>query len=224
VLAIGQLLEQIADPANLARAWSVVRANAGAAGIDGQTVKAFDADVGRQLASLYKRLLSSERYVPPPVRRVEIPKPDGRLRPLGIPSVADRVVQQATRQVIEPAFEAIFLPCSFGYRRGRGATKAVYWVREAIRRGDRFVAEFDITGFFDNLRHPRLLREVAKVIDDPEVIGLIRRWLRAGVLTDAGYLPSVAGTPLRELLSGGLRRRPQGDQPGDPLLAHREAQ
>ena len=108
------------------------------------------------------------------------------MRPLGIPTVADRVVQQATRQVIEPSFDALFLPCSFGYRKGKGAQRAVYWVREAIRRGDRFVAEFDIAGFFDNLRHSRLLREVAKVIDDPEVLGLIRRWLRAGVLTEAG--------------------------------------
>jgi retron-type reverse transcriptase len=83
---VGQLLASIADPANLARAWAQVRANAGAAGIDGQTVAAFGSDVEHQLASLSKRLLSPERYVPPPVRRVEIPKPDGRMRPLGIPT------------------------------------------------------------------------------------------------------------------------------------------
>src|SRR5579864_6283101 len=177
-LKVGELLEAIADPATLAAAWAKVRANAGAAGVDGQSIAAFDADSEHQLESLRRRLLSAERYVPPPVRRVEIPKSDGRMRPLGIPTVADRVVQQATRSVIEPVFEAKFLPCSFGYRSGRSAQEAVYWVREAIRRGDRWVAEFDIVGFFDNLRHPRLLREVAKEVHDPEVIGLVRRWLK----------------------------------------------
>lgn len=198
---MGQLLEAIAEPGNLARAWTSVRANRGAAGVDGQSVAAFGADLEHQLAALRQRMLSAERYVPPPVRRVEIPKPDGRMRPLGIPTVADRVVQQATRQVIEPLFEAKFLPCSFGYRPGRSAQAAVYWVREAIRRGDRWVAEFDIMGFFDHLRHPRLLREVAKEVDDPEVIGLVRRWLKAGVLTEAGYLPSEAGTPQGGVIS-----------------------
>jgi retron-type reverse transcriptase len=90
---MGELLEAIADPGNLAAAWAAVRANAGAAGVDGQTIAAFAADEDHQLASLRRRLLSAERYVPPPVRRVEIPKPDGRMRPLGIPTVADRVVQ-----------------------------------------------------------------------------------------------------------------------------------
>jgi RNA-directed DNA polymerase len=198
---MGELLEAIADPANLARAWAAVRANAGVAGIDGQTIAVFAADEDHQLASLRRRLLSAERYVPPPVRRVEIPKPDGRMRPLGIPTVADRVVQQATRAVIEPFFEAKFLPCSYGYRPGKSAQDAVRWTREAIRRGDRWVAEFDLVGFFDNLRHARLLREVAKVIDDVEVIGLIRRWLTAGVLTERGVESRPAGTPQGGVIS-----------------------
>jgi group II intron reverse transcriptase/maturase len=198
---MGELLEAIADPANLARAWALVRANAGAAGIDGQTIAAFAADEEHQLASLRRRLLSAERYVPPPVRRVEIPKPDGRVRPLGIPTVADRVVQQATRAVIEPLFEAKFLPCSFGYRPRRSAQDAVWWVREAVRRGDRWVAEFDIVGFFDNLGHARLLREVAKEVDDVEVLGLVRRWLKAGVLTDRGVESRTTGTPQGGVIS-----------------------
>jgi len=111
------------------------------------------------------------------------------------------VVQQATVQVIGPAFEARFLPCSFGYRPGRSAQQAVRWVREAIRRGDRWVAEFDIVGFFDNLNHHRLLREVAKVVDDPEVLGLVRRWLRAGVLTETGLQARPAGTPQGGVIS-----------------------
>jgi group II intron reverse transcriptase/maturase len=120
---------------------------------------------------------------------------------LGIPTVSDRVVQQATRQVIEPIFEAQFLPCSFGYRPGKSAKKAVWWVREAIRRGDRWVAEFDIVSFFDNLSHARLLREVGKHVDDKEVIGLIRRWLKAGVLTQSGYISTTSGTPQGGVIS-----------------------
>ena len=153
---MGQLLEAIAAPANLESAWRNVRANRGAAGIDGQSIASFDADSEHQLESLRRRLLSAERYVPPPVRRVEIPKPDGRMRPLGIPTVADRVVQQATRQVIEPLFEAKFLPCSFGYRPCKSAQAAVHWVRQANLRRDRWVAEFDIEpagGGGDAYRH-----------------------------------------------------------------------
>ena len=111
------------------------------------------------------------------------------------------MVQQATAQVIGPLFESRFLPCSFGYRPGRGARQAVWWVREAIRQGDRWAAEFDIVGFFDNLRHPRLLREVSKVVDDPEVVGLVRRWLVAGVLTDGGLVPRGTGTPQGGVIS-----------------------
>lgn len=198
---MGQMLEQIAGSANLMAAWTRVRANAGAAGVDGQTIAAFAVDADRQLAALRRRLLSAERYVPPPVRRVDIAKPDGRTRPLGIPTVADRVVQQAAVQVIGPLFDQRFLPCSFGYRPNKGAQQAVMWVREAVRRGDRWVAEFDIVGFFDNLRHPRLLAEVAKVVDDVEVLGLVRRWLNAGVLTGDGLQARTAGTPQGGVIS-----------------------
>ncbi len=198
---MGRLLEAIADPGNLVAAWVKVRANAGAAGIDGETITVFANDVEHQLDVLRRRLLSAERYVPPAVRRVEIPKPDGRVRPLGVPTVADRVVQQATVQVIGPLFEQRFLACSFGYRPGKSALQAVYWVREAIRRGDGWVAEFDITEFFESLSHTRLLREVAKVIDDPEVIGLIRRWLRAGVLEDGVVTTRSRGTPQGGVIS-----------------------
>lgn len=198
---MGQLLEAIADPANLAAAWTKVRANAGAAGIDGESITLFAADLEAHLGALRRRLLSAQRYVPPAVRRVEIPKPDGRTRPLGIPTVGDRVVQQATTQVIGPRFEPTFLPCSFGYRPGRSARQAVGWVRKAIRDGDRWVAEFDIAGFFDNLNHARLLREVARVIEDPEVVGLIRRWCRAGVLVDGQLMPRHAGVPQGGVIS-----------------------
>ena len=113
---MGQLLDAIADPDNLAAAWVKVHANAGAGGVDGETIVMFAHDVEHQLGVLRQRLLSAERYVPSPVLRVEIPKPDGRVRPLGIPTVADRVVQQATLQVIGPLFEPQFLACQRAHR------------------------------------------------------------------------------------------------------------
>lgn len=133
---MGQLLEAIADPTNLVTACAKVGGNAEAAGIDGQSIGAFAADEDHQLASLRRRLLSTERYVPPPVRRVEIPKPDGRRRPLAIPTVCRPGGATATVQVTGPACEAR-LPCSFGYGPGKDAQRAVRWVQEAICRGDR---------------------------------------------------------------------------------------
>ena len=130
---MGQLLEAIADPANLARAWTRVRANAGAAGIDGESITRFAADLECHLGALRRRLLSAQRYVPPAVRRVEIPKPDGRKRPLGIPTVGDRVVQQAAVQVIGPLFEPRFLPCSFGYRPGSPTGRALGEESDPVR-------------------------------------------------------------------------------------------
>jgi RNA-directed DNA polymerase len=148
---VGRLLEQIAEPPNLRRAFFKVRANKGAAGVDRISVAAFENNLERELASLNRRLLSQERYQPRPVRRVDIGKPDGGSRPLGIPTVGDRVVQQATLQVVQPLFERVFVDRSFGFRPGRGAKAALTQVRKQIAQGDRWVAEFDIEGFFDAL-------------------------------------------------------------------------
>ena len=199
---MGKLLEQIAEPDNLRRAFFRVRANKGAAGVDRVSLAAFEKDLDREIAALRRRLLSQERYQPPPVRRVEIDKPDGGSRPLGIPTVSDRVVQQATLQVIGPIFERVFCDCSYGFRPGRGAKAALSHVRRNIAQGDRWVAEFDIEGFFDNLSHKRLVRWFAKFVDDPEVVGLVRRWLKAGVVTEDGIRRSVAtGTPQGGVIS-----------------------
>ena len=198
---MGSFLQQIAQLDNLSAAFAKVKANKGAAGIDRISVAAFETNLERELASLRKRLLSDERYQPPPVRRVEIAKPGGGSRPLGIPTVGDRVVQQATLQVIGPLFEEVFEDCSFGFRPGRGPKAALAKVREHIAQGDRWVAEFDIKGFFDNLSHRRLIRWFAKVVDDPEVVGLVRRWLKAGVVTADGLSRSVAGTPQGGVIS-----------------------
>lgn len=199
---MGKLLDQIAEPRNLKVAFFKVRANKGAAGVDRRSIAAFEQDLEQELTSLRRRLLSQQRYQPPPVRRVEIAKPDGGSRPLGIPTVADRVVQQATLQVVGPLFERVFADCSYGFRPGRGAKVALAQVRAQIDQGDRWVAEFDIEGFFDNLSHARLLRCFAKVIDDAEVVGLVRRWLKAGVVTEDGIRRTVAtGTPQGGVIS-----------------------
>jgi RNA-directed DNA polymerase len=199
---VGKLLEQIAEPNNLRRAFFKVRANKGAAGVDRVSIAAFEEHLDREIAALSRRLLSQERYQPPPVRRVDIDKPDGGSRPLGIPTVSDRVVQQATLQVIGPIFERVFHDCSYGFRPGRGAKAALAQVRKQIAEGDRWVAEFDIEGFFDNLSHQRLLRWFAKFVDDPEVVGLVRRWLKAGVVSDDGIRRSVGtGTPQGGVIS-----------------------
>lgn len=199
---MGELFDKIASTSNLKLAFSKVRANKGAAGIDRKSIAAFEDDLDRELASLRKRLLSQERYQPPPVRRVDIAKPSGGSRPLGIPTVGDRVVQQATLQVVGPLFERVFEDCSYGFRPGRGAKAALAQVRGNIAQGDRWVAEFDIEGFFDNLSHKRLLRHFAKVVSDPEVVGLVRRWLTAGVVDADGLRRSAAtGTPQGGVIS-----------------------
>jgi RNA-directed DNA polymerase len=192
---MGRLLEQIAQYDNLKTAFAKVKANRGAPGIDRKSLAALEANLESELASLRRRLLSQERYQPPPVRRVEIAKPDGGSRPLGIPTVSDRVVQQATLQIVGPLFEEVFEDCSFGFRPNRGPKTALANVREHIAQGDRWVAEFDIEGFFDNLSHRRLLRLFGRVVVDPEVVGLVRRWLKAGVVTADGLSHSMTGTP-----------------------------
>ena len=148
---MGRLLQQIAQDDNLRTAFARVKANRGAPGIDRKSIAAFEANLDAELAGLRRRLLSQERYQPPPVRRVEIAKLDGGSRPLGIPTVGDRVVQQATLQVIGPLFEEVFEDCSYGFRPGRSPKAALAKVKEHIAQGDRWVAEFDIEGFFDNL-------------------------------------------------------------------------
>jgi RNA-directed DNA polymerase len=175
-------------------AFKRVKANRGAAGVDGQSIQDFEARLAANLYKLWNRL-SSGSYMPPPVRRVDIPKGHDGTRPLGIPTVADRIAQEVVRRYLEPILEPVFHPDSYGYRPGRSAIDAIRMARQRCWRSD-WVLDIDTKGFFDSIDHELLLRAVRKHTECAWVRLYIERWLKAPAMLDSGELVArTQGTP-----------------------------
>jgi RNA-directed DNA polymerase len=175
-------------------AYKAVKANGGAAGVDGQTIEQFEDDLKGNLYKIWNRM-SSGSYFPPPVRAVSIPKKSGGQRTLGVPTVADRVAQMVVKQVIEPDLDAVFLADSYGYRPGKSALDAVGITRERCWKYD-WILEFDIKGLFDNIDHELLLRAVRRHVTCPWALLYIERWLTAPMMDEKGVqIERTRGTP-----------------------------
>jgi RNA-directed DNA polymerase len=181
-------------------AYQRVKANQGAAGVDGQSIAAFEEDLSNNLYRLWNRM-SSGSYFPPPVRRVDIPKGDGRTRPLGIPTVSDRIAQMVVKRYLEPIVEPVFHEDSYGYRPGRSAHQALAVARQRCWRYD-WVLDLDVKGFFDNIDWELLMRAVRRHTDCTWVLLYLERWLRAPVSMPDGTLVSQEkGTPQGAVVS-----------------------
>lgn len=198
------LMNDVLDRNNLIRALKQITRNKGAAGIDGMQVEDLPKFL-KQNGLKIKEKLITESYQPQAVRRIEIPKPDGRKRKLGIPTVIDRLIQQAIAQVLMPLFEAQFHPNSYGFRPNRNAQQAIYHAQSEINKGRKWVVDIDLDAFFDRVNHDRLMQKLKAERDAPDLLRLINRYLKAGIQqggrkekTEQGV---PQGSPLSPLLS-----------------------
>ncbi len=189
-----QLLERIVSTENIRLAWKQVRANKGASGIDGVTVEEFPLTF-RECWSEIRSAILEGIYIPSPVQRVEIPKLDGGTRPLGIPIVLDRVIQQAIAQVLVPLFDPLFSKSSCGFRPGRSAHDGVRQIQEYIGQGYKVAVDMDLSKFFDTVNHDVLMHRVSRRIEDKRVLRLIGKYLRAGVMVKGRHLATPLGVP-----------------------------
>src|SRR6266700_2869100 len=235
------LMDKVMAPATLEAAWDKVQANGGAAGVDRQSIERFDARAELYLAELSTALRDGS-YRPQPIRRVEIPKGEGKTRPLGIPTVKDRIVQTAVKFALEPIFEAKFRPTSYGFRPGRGCRDALREVAQLIEAGHTFVVDADFESYFDTIAHDRLMQRVEERVSDGRLLDLLRGWLKQDIMHDLQrWLPTGRGRVRVPWLSVRSRTAvcsqeesepPQGQHPGadatnaraEPRAHHRRPQ
>jgi RNA-directed DNA polymerase len=188
------LIDKVYRRSTLEAAWAQVQANHGAAGIDGISIARFKAHAERYLSEL-EADLKANRYRPAPVRRVTIPKAGGKRRPLGIPTVKDRIVQTAVKRVIEPIFEQVFLPTSYGFRPERSCKDALREVNDWLKRGYTHVVDADLAACFDTIAHARLLERIGERISDGRLLGLIGAWLQQDIVSELDRWTPTGGTP-----------------------------
>jgi RNA-directed DNA polymerase len=189
-----KLMEQVVTRENATEAWLAVKRNRGAAGIDRMSTEQLREHIRAHWEKIQTKLLVGT-YVPSPVRPVEIPKPNGGTRQLGIPTVQDRWIQQMLLQVLQPIFDPTFSEHSYGFRPNRGAQDAVGAAQKHVKEGKRWVVDMDITKFFDRVNHDILMNRIAQVIRDKRVLGLIGKYLRAGIMVEGVVMSSEEGTP-----------------------------
>ncbi|SFM42272.1 group II intron reverse transcriptase/maturase, partial [Pelosinus propionicus] len=185
----------------LREAWKRVRANGGTGGIDGISIEAVELyGVGKLLGEIQETLRQGQ-YRPQPVKRVHIPKADGTKRPLGIPTIRDRIVQMAVKMVIEPVYEADFKESSYGFRPKRNAHQALEEIRKACDKKEIWVIDADIKGYFDAINHDKLMKLVEMRVNDRRILKLLRQWLEAGIMQEDGYQASEKGSPQGGVIS-----------------------
>src|SRR5437667_176054 len=203
------VMEAVVERGNLMLAYQRVIENKGAAGVDQLAVSELKDHLKRHWPTIRARLLADE-YRPMAVRRVDIPKPQGGMRTLGIPTVVDRLIQQALHQVLQAIFEPTFSDASYGFRPGRNPHQALRQARQYVAQGKRWVVDIDLERFFDRVNHDLLMSKLAAKIDDARVLTLNRRYLEAGMMADGLVQPRTEGTPqggpLSPLLSNILLR------------------
>ncbi|MBK5915152.1 group II intron reverse transcriptase/maturase, partial [Rhodocyclus purpureus] len=187
-------MDVMCERGNLMLAYQRVVENKGAAGVDGIGIAGFKDHLKQHWPTIKAKLLAGE-YMPSPVRRVDIPKPQGGVRTLGIPTLTDRLIQQALHQVLSPIFEADFSDSSYGFRPGRSAHQAVKAARQYVAEGRRVVVDMDLEKFFDRVNHDLLMEKLSKKIDDGRVLRLIRRYLEAEMMAEGIVSQRTEGTP-----------------------------
>ena len=189
-----KLMEEVVEGANLRRARKRVKGNAGCKGVDGMTVYELKDHLNQHWSAIREQLLQGS-YQPQPVRRVEVEKPEGGIRKLGIPTVVDRFLQQAVMQVLQNRWDRTFSDSSYGFRPERSAQQAVARAQQYIAEGSTYVVDLDLEKFFDRVNHDKLMGQIAKRVEDKRLLKLIRAFLNAGVMEDGLVSPSVEGTP-----------------------------